>query len=72
MKTHQILEAGKMCINNDFSIVLFFFCFIGNMTWTHNVKVAIVSTFHCAMGSCPFSIYINAYYVASMKNNMGQ
>lgn len=35
-----------------FYFTLFYFCPIINVTWTHNLKVAIVSAFDYAMGSC--------------------
>lgn len=29
-----------------------FFSFIADVTWTHNLKIATVGTFHCATGLC--------------------
>lgn len=49
------------------------FFFIGNMSWTHNLKVATVSIFHCAMGLCHRDSTLSIYkYPGILWAHLGQ
>lgn len=57
------------CIYNTFDINKLLFV-IGSMTWINRPKVAIVSTLHCAIGSCLVSINsLNEKWWENIKRN---